>query len=430
MSAQIVQIGKDRFICGLFWQSLSRPRELNKEAVELGRRMKFDLFVILRDYGTVQAGYANAIDGAKSGVYSLGSAVAKGVALEGAHYEGKREAVASWLAAVKVGEDKYAYFAVRDHCFLPNGDFAGSKQEVIDRLTSDYALGGWNVVFGDEELREIGFHNFQARGVGDFLPRGRGGAVRVHRWWRMRPLVAPRWAIAATIGGVASVVALAALWVQYTDRRAALEKAVVQQASRVVPSAHAAPPPPHPWPGQPLPADFVRACTAAFAHFSPGGWPIDSYDCNGNLATHAWKRGNSFVEYLRQAVPEAAVDLEGNGATLARPLSTTASGRDEPLLLAKDVLAQVVSSLQMLGLKPQLTLVPPPPPPPAPQGAALAPAPLPPSLPDWQTFRLSVNTGGLAPSEVVAVLQQPGVRLGRLLFNGTEWSIEGVIYAK
>ena len=80
MGIHIIQIDKARFVCGLFWQSLSRPRELQREAVELGRKIGSDLMVVRRDQSTAQAGYAQSSDGAARTLYSLGAAVSKTVA--------------------------------------------------------------------------------------------------------------------------------------------------------------------------------------------------------------------------------------------------------------------------------------------------------------------------------------------------------------
>ena len=73
MSVHITQIGKHKFICGLFWQSLSRPRELLKEAAELAKKIDSDLMILRRDQATAQAGFAHTRDGARRNYYSLGA---------------------------------------------------------------------------------------------------------------------------------------------------------------------------------------------------------------------------------------------------------------------------------------------------------------------------------------------------------------------
>src|SRR6476469_4695698 len=122
MAIHITEIGKHRFICGLFWQSLSRPRELMKEATALAKKIDSDLMVLRKDYATAQAGFAQSKDGARRKVYSLAAAVSKTLALKGAFYDGEKQRVHNWLGAFKLPDGKWAYFAVRDANFLPNGD--------------------------------------------------------------------------------------------------------------------------------------------------------------------------------------------------------------------------------------------------------------------------------------------------------------------
>ena len=60
MPAHIVQIGKTRFICGLFWQSLSRPRDFWKEAAQLATKIDADMMVLRKDHAMAQAGYVHS----------------------------------------------------------------------------------------------------------------------------------------------------------------------------------------------------------------------------------------------------------------------------------------------------------------------------------------------------------------------------------
>ena len=139
MAAVIIEIRKRKYVCGLFWQSLSRPRELKSEAVELARKLNFDLLVLRKDLGMAQAGFASSREGAGKGMLSLGAIVASTVAAKGLHHDGRSQPATSWLAAFRIDEQRWAYFAVRDESFLPAGDFAGSKDEVLERTTASAA---------------------------------------------------------------------------------------------------------------------------------------------------------------------------------------------------------------------------------------------------------------------------------------------------
>jgi hypothetical protein len=420
MPAHVVQLGKHRFVCGLFWQSLSRPRELRKEAIELGRRVKFDLMVLRKDYGIAQAGYANAGDGLRPGMYSLAAAVSKTVAIEGAAVEGRRQNVHSWLGAFRLPDERWAYFAVRDESFLPTGDFAGTREEVVERLQADYALGGWNVVFGDEELRGIGFHNFQARTILELLPRRPGGEVKVHSWWALRTLSSRRRQAIVGVTALAAAGALMGMALLVYQRHHASDHARDLAAARPAVAL------PHPWAIDALPADFAHDCEDRLRHLAPGGWQLTSFECGSGLDTHAWKRGDSLVAHLVDDVPQAVVALDGETARLSEPFNAAKSRSDEALMPAKEALNAVMTQLQALQLKATVTAVPPPPPPPPSHNPLAAPAP----VQDWQAFRFSVTAAGLGPEALAQSLTQPGVRLTKASFNGQDWSIEGMIYAK
>ena len=59
MALNVLQIGRHRFVSGLFWQSLSRRRELAKEALELAKKLNFDMLIVRIDRDTAEAGFAN-----------------------------------------------------------------------------------------------------------------------------------------------------------------------------------------------------------------------------------------------------------------------------------------------------------------------------------------------------------------------------------
>jgi hypothetical protein len=48
----------------------------------------------------------------------------------------------------------------------------------------------------------------------------------------------------------------------------------------------------------------------------------------------------------------------------------------------------------------------------------------------WKTYSLTFGTAGIAPGEVAAVLERPGVRIDKIAYRNGDWSIEGVMYAK
>ncbi|HEX6705199.1 MAG TPA: type 4b pilus protein PilO2 [Albitalea sp.] len=423
MSTHVIEIGKRKFVCGLFWQSLSRPRELRKEAVELAGRINFDLMLLHRDQGVAQAGYAHSEDGALAGMYSLAAAVAAGIARRGAQFDGSRQVPHSWLGAFELPGGKWAYFAMREDAFLPNGDLCASREEVLERLLGDYGLGGWNVVIGEASLEEHGFHNYDAVRLQELLPLTRG-RVNVHRQWMLSSVGRKVPWRRLTIGGLTVALLFMAAgfwwWRQREDDRArAIERVRAQLAAKRAEAAVV----PHPWPERALPAAFTRACLEHMEFVTAGGWQLEEFACSPGQSAYTWTRGASTVSHLRSVMPDAVVELDGEKASFRREMAL-GSSTDERLLSSREVLLPLMGKLQGMGLVPTVAAAPPPPPPP--QAAASGPPP----RPEWQTFSFKVKTAGVPPAEVAQAVSLPGVRLNKLAYRGEEWIMEGVIYAK
>jgi len=429
MTIHITQIGKHRFACGLFWQSLSRPRELMKEAAELAKRINFDLVVLRKDHATAQAGFALTGEGVRRTTYSLGAAVSKTVAMEGADYDGQQQPAHNWLGAFKLPDDKWAYFAVRDANFLPNGDFAGTKEQVMDRLYSDYAMGGWNVVIGDPELEEYGFHNFTKKKIEELIPHSSNGQIKAYNWWALRPVNSGfSWNPATMALACAAVFAVVGIpgfkYYQHyqleKQREAAFELARQRMAAATVA------PVAHPWSTMPSPRTLVNACYDKFGYLTPGGWQLDDFLCNPSGVRYSWSRQDSTVSFLLAEVPKAEVEMSGNKANLAEQMHFS-SGTDDALMDQKHLFDPIVSRLQLMDLSMKLTPVAAPLPPAPKQPGGQIPASI---KPAWQTFSFILNAGGLPPREIASILSAPGVRLSKLSYHNGDWSYEGVMYAK
>ncbi|KVK93995.1 pilO family protein [Burkholderia ubonensis] len=428
MSAQVIQIGRRRFVAGLFWQSLSRRNELRAEAVELAKKLKFDLMVLRIDRGGAAAGYANTRDGFTPGHLSLGAMVSRAIALEGAFYNGRRQPAPNWLGAFALPDGRWAYFAVRDHAFMPQGDWIGTRDEALERLHTDYAWGGWNVVIGEPELERQGFQNFQPKRLDELLPR-RGGRPRTERWWALRPVerrLPPRTAlIAATLVCVAAGSALA-YWhhrakVEAEEREAALERVRAELAARQTSA-----PIVHPWATLPDAVGFARACAARFGRLAPGGWRLERYECTPDGAHYAWARNGSNVRYLLAVEPGATVDTDGERATLDVPLAAPKAG-DTPLVDDSAVRTQLLSRLQWLDTAAKLDRL-------LPDQASGAPlanlAQQAAAAAGWRAYRLNATLGGIAPPEFVRAIDVPGLRVQRIAYQNNQWTLEGVLYAK
>jgi hypothetical protein len=427
MSIHTVQIGKTRFVCGLFWQSLSRPRDLWKEAVQLAQKIDADLVVLRKDHAMAQAGYVHSRDGVRRGQQSLAAVISKTVALEGAHYDGHQQPAHNWLCAVRLPDGMWAYCAVRDANFLPNGDFAGSRDEVLDRLQGDYALGGWNVVIGDPELEQYGFHNFSAKALDDLLPKRKDGQIFVRRWSTLHPVhrrLPPLW-VSGTGAAALLLLAGAAWFWQQHQRQQEQERARALEAERAsLAAANANAPAQKPWLAKPLPLEFARACQARQQPMTPGGWQLDLFQCDPDTVSFSWLRNDANIAWLHEQVPAAKIAADGNHATDLVALKLSARGADV-LIPADDMLRRLHARSQPLGVALKLTPAQPSrPPAPNPAGAAAVPPPA------WKSYTLQADLATLTPLAAAALLDQAGLRLERIRWRAGAWSIEGVVYVK
>lgn len=421
MASIVITLDKHKFVGGLFWQSLSKPRELNREAADLGRKIDSDLMVIRMDHTTAQAGFAQSREGTRRGMYSLAAVVSKTLAIEGAFYDGEQQPVHNWLGAFKLPEGNWIYFAVRDANFLPNGDFVGSKEEVLDRLHNDYALGGWNVVLGEEELKSFGFHNFQPRDIRSFIPQRADGSLRIHKWWGLRQIGGrPSWLPMAVGMAALAALSLAGAWgwqfYQQKQQEREREIAMQQARERILREASAAA---RPWSKRVAPAMLVRACQKQFVHPTAGGWLLDSYSCTQDQQTYLWKRGTSSIAMLREQLPEAQVDASGERASYVRALKL-GNPQNEELQDQRQAMEQVLSHLQMMGLLIKVVAAP----------ALQLQNGEQQWQPNWRSYLFKLNAAGMEPQEIAGILNRPGVRVDKVLYQGSEWIMEGTIYAK
>ena len=432
MATHIVQIGKTRFICGLFWQSLSRPRDFWKEAVQLATKIDADMLVLRKDHAMAQAGYVHSKEGARRGQQSLAAVISKTIAVEGAYYDGQQQPAHNWLCAMALPDGMWAYCAVRDANFLPNGDFAGTREQVLERLQGDYALGGWNVVIGEPELEQYGFHNFSGKKLLELLPLRKDGQPHVRRWSALRSTkrsIDQKTAL-AIIGGSLIVLGGSAWYVhnlrlkQEQERERAFELARQRISANAAGSAVV-----QPWLSKPLPLDFARACMTRLDTLTPGGWQLERYVCDGRGVTYDWARNGSNVGYLLEKIPAAQIALSGDAASSSQPMPVPAKGKDV-LLPAAQVMRTLQTRYQAIGLNLKLSANPEPTPPAPPIAVLPGTTPVKPKPPEWKTWAVSADLASLTPVSAAELITQPGVRLDKISWRSGLWSIEGVIYAK
>lgn len=418
MSIHAIAIGRHKLVCGLFWQSLSRPRELALEARALALKIDADLLVLRKDHTMAQAGYAHTRDGARRGQASFACAAAARLARHAPFCNGQRQAPHNWLGAFRLPDGMWAYLAVRDANFLPSGDFAGTREQVLERLHGDYALGGWNCVTGDPELEDYGFHDFLPVDIASLLA---GDAkLRPARLDTVRrPAERRAWLLGAGVG-LAVLVGAAALYQRHSaEQLRAMQQRAMEAMRQDAPPP--APPPPPPWHAQAPADDLVRRCLARLRNLAPGGWPLEQFQCGPAAAVHSWRRGDSHLGLLLAALPQAQPDASGERAALSEPLGAGAT-RAEELAPGPEGRRMLQELWQRLGLTGQVAERAPPSAPPGPDGA-VAPPP-------WTTYSVSVALERLAPQSLPSMLAMPGLRLEKITYRSGTWSLEGVLYAK
>lgn len=150
--AQIITIGKRRWLAGMHWTSYEETpgkEELRQDAQRTqgmgqGRNSIAPAWIALRTNDeAIQAGFAEAI-GVKSPkhIASLAAMLAD-------------SKVQPWNGIFQIADDLWWYIAVRDgHAILPDGDVIGTKAEIDAARQRHASFTDWNVVEGDLGLLE------------------------------------------------------------------------------------------------------------------------------------------------------------------------------------------------------------------------------------------------------------------------------------
>ena len=412
----IVELGKLRFVSGLFWQTLTEPRQAAAEARRVGKSMNFDLCV-LKKRPVPQAGYGAREDGAERGMLSLAAAIEQGV----------REAGISgnWLGAFRLENDAYAYVAVRDDAILPESDFAGSDDAVRGRMEQDFGIGGWDIVFAPASW---GFSSSEERSAAQFLPSS-GGRIRVQKAWALEPLErkAPIVQVTAALGAAALATGGLAYWKHVKDEQARAAAGATRTAlSSSRPNSTAAQAGPPPWVASPRPREFISGCMRGIGGrlYGSGGWKLSNVNCTASGLHFAWERSRSTIPSLKRAVPDARVDMTGEKAELTRPLPGMNPAGDERLLADQEAVAALASPFQASGIEIHIS-------------GSTTPLRLPgaeqkQAAQDWKAMRFSI-TSKLDPLSLAPFLDVPGARITRISATGTssiDWNVEGDLYAR
>jgi hypothetical protein len=418
----LLEHGGARLVAGLFWQVLSRPREALKEAKELGESMNFD-FMAMRSVGAVmQTGYAAQVDGAVEEMASLAMLIAS--AVEVADHS---EVPQNWLAAIQLPSGDFAYAAVRDGALLPDGDFAGSKDDVVSRLSSDYALGEWDLIVAPDEF---GYPKSQERRFIDLVPLDKKGKYKPPAQVIVQPVrrTLPWKKIAIVVAAVTALGVCAKITQGYFEDKAAAEReaAMLSEEARLAEEMRNKALSRPPWANVADTADLFAKCEQAMVQvpFNPVGWSISDLICGREGAVVAsYTRGEDGAPIFalkKLFGNHVRFDWRGEQAVYSDKVEFKMAER-ESLWFADEAVNELVGRFQSVGvsLDPKDE---------SPAGTPGIGAPTGPIKFRRLTF---ATTTKIKPSFYVHLFNVPGVRIKAVKVTPAGvWTTEGEIYVE
>ena len=420
---QTATYGKHTLVGGLTWVALSRPREAKKEAIATATRYEGDCYIIRSGSGLFQVGVGRMEDGAVVKGVSSAALIANAVASRTDLVQGKAQKLTDWLGIFKVNDDAYAFVAVRDGSILPQGDQIGTYDEAISALEHTYGLGGWTAVFAPEEASGHGYFNFVALTFEELLKCEPGNLDNVSRYQikKLGGSITKKQVMA--LGAVLGVAAIAVLgYITYQSG--------IPQITAFQPA-----PPPQPkrfvyyeknWGKLPAMLEYGASCEKNLGPLWPAGWELLKYECVGTGSVGTYKRNNARLLHLLTVLPTATVNPVGDQADFRQPLVFSPPVEEE--LLDWSAIDTVLRD-QLQASRIKFTLgperMPPPPPIPPDQVDKVDIVP-----PYWREYPFAIGPTPAPPSKFIKILDYPGVRFSKIIFQKGNWGYEGIIYAK
>lgn len=394
MTAQIVQLGKRRWLAGMEWRSFEEvptKAELLKDA----EGMKADWVSVRNGASAIQAGFCAAVEG-----------VAKPVKLNSlaAMLADSREQ--PWLGIFDLGNGLSWYIAVRDgHAILPDGDVIGNAEAVMAVRESHAGYDDWNYVEGDIELLAELIAEIEAKPT------------------RVKSLVASNLTVVA-IAAVTILLAGGAVgggyWWHHTkqveeqERLAAMAKMRAQLAGRAVPTEIRSP-----LLDLAQPNEWLAACNRSIAvlPLSKRGWELGQVECDGSEAAVRWLNKPGATVRGR---PDGNVSAQGDTIDQVIPLNGLVKNSSNDAVDLETAKLVLRGWAQSAGFALRMDA---PVPPPALPGASAPPKTAMPAT-AHVVLEISVSPFGLDMSSL------PGFRLNRIKTTDAGWHLEGTIYGR
>lgn len=429
----VVDIEGKKFVSGLFWQPLIKPRAYKKEAQEIGKREGMDIVAIRRST-IMQAGFAPKGQGAMKGMYSLAATLA-----------GKLGN--SWIGVFALGDDRYAFVAVDDGAIVPGCDVIGDREDIEQRLRYYYAQSPWEHVYVPQDFDFGG----EAANISELLAE-KNFTTGEWREFRLLPLKFGLTSRELINYGVVATVLIAAVWggtlyreeQQRKEREAMIRAEQIRQAELERIKANTKKEKEikgldHPWVKMPSVEDFLKGCVGTINDFplSLGGWVFEFAVCDGSTASASYKRQDSatsndlIVDAKTRFDSEPIFAEDFESAVVGKPLNILLGG-DDVLGLSGEVLPAASSVFQEMGIRMRFL-----------EKVVQKPATLPgqpeqeeqEAPPDWKEYTFMFDSE-LAPTALFAGHAWNGMRLNKIgvkLAPETAkltWTIAGEQYAK
>lgn len=348
----VAEIAGKKFVSGLYWQPLTKPRAFRKEAQEIGKREGMDIVTIRRST-IMQAGFAPKGQGAIKGMYSLAAALA-----------GKLGN--SWIGVFAIDGGKYAFVAVDEGAIVPGCDAIGEREDIEQRLRYSYNHSAWAKVYVPEDF-DFGGETLDVKEV----LAEKSFSNREWKEFRLQPLKFGLTTSEMISYGVIALVmiALAMGGMKYREiqirkereaqiraelaRKAELERIKAKtKHEREVKGID------HPWVKMAAVNDFLNGCEGAINSFplSIGGWLFEFAVCDGSSASASYKRketatANDFLADAKNHFDSTPVFADDFESVLVNKPVNILYGGDDPLELSGDVLPRASSVFQSVGIR-------------------------------------------------------------------------------
>lgn len=312
MAAQVIQIGKRRWLAGMDWRTyadMPSPEDLKQDAEQTD-----STWVALRTgEHSIQGGFCPELEGVSlghlngriNGLYSLAAMLA----------DSRQQ---PWLGTFKIAENLWWYIAVRDgHAIIPKGDVLGDK-DAIDTARDDHSgLTDWNYITGGlAELEAL---------IDEVLSKEKPTPIKsMVVNWKLRTTMA-----AAGLITLSVVAGGGYWWKEQADKKHAAELALIraQALQNLSPPATATAATSYPL-ATPL---LARCANRVDQEISQFGWELEKVSCDTNRAVLIWKRKDgATIEYR----PDGVLSDDGMTVSQALELGLEQSSNDDRIELA------------------------------------------------------------------------------------------------